>query len=152
MANDRNGPGDFYWIKTFRNDSFLNSISQLNISADMGNTSNGQDGELFIYPVRYNGVNDFLRSFKTGKMCASKSTPSMDLLSLGSISWSVKTKTAAYLPHLRQIFSPTSLLSTPKENRVGWVFLHECRCFGLGYNTLTGISQRSITASPSTNG
>ncbi|MEY4193612.1 MAG: hypothetical protein RJA00_1843 [Bacteroidota bacterium] len=67
MANDRKGPGDFYWIKTFRNDSFLNSISQLNISADMGNTSRGQDGELFIYPVRYNGVNDFLRSFKTGE-------------------------------------------------------------------------------------
>ena len=67
MAKDRKGPGDFYWIKTFRNDSFLNSISQLNVSADMGNTSNGQDGELFIYPIRYNGVNDFLRSYKTGE-------------------------------------------------------------------------------------
>ncbi|MEN9311966.1 MAG: hypothetical protein RIT42_72 [Bacteroidota bacterium] len=67
MAKDRKGPGDFYWIKTYRNDSFLNSINQLNISADMGNTSNGQDGELFIYPIRYNGVNDFLRSFKTGE-------------------------------------------------------------------------------------
>lgn len=67
MAKDRKGPGDFYWIKTHRNDSFLNSISQLNISADMGNTSNGQDGELFIYPIRYNGVNDFLRSYKSGE-------------------------------------------------------------------------------------
>ena len=67
MAKDRKGPGDFYWIKTFRNDSFLNNISQLNISADMGNTSRGQDGDLFIYPVRYNGVNDFSRSFKTGE-------------------------------------------------------------------------------------
>ena len=61
-ANDRVGQGDFYWIKTFRNDTFSNSINQLNISADMGNTSNGQDGKLFIYPVRYNQVNDFLRS------------------------------------------------------------------------------------------
>jgi hypothetical protein len=67
MAKDRKGPGDFYWVKTFRNDSFLNNISQLNISADMGNTSRGQDGDLFIYPVRYNGVNDFSRSFKTGE-------------------------------------------------------------------------------------
>lgn len=67
MAKDRKGPGDFYWIKTFRNDSFLNGINQLNISADMGNTSNGQDGELFIYPIRYNGVNDFLRSYKSGE-------------------------------------------------------------------------------------
>lgn len=67
FANDRKGQGDFYWIKTFRNDSFQNSINQLNISADMGNTSNGQDGQLFIYPVRYNGVNDFSRSYKTGE-------------------------------------------------------------------------------------
>lgn len=67
MAKDRKGPGDFYWIKTFRNDSFLNKIDQLNVSADMGNTSNGQDGELFIYPIRYNGVNDFFRSYKSGE-------------------------------------------------------------------------------------
>lgn len=67
MAKDRKGPGDFYWIKTFRNDSFLNKIDQLNVSADMGNTSNGQDGELFIYPIRYNGVNDFFRSYKPGE-------------------------------------------------------------------------------------
>jgi hypothetical protein len=66
-ANDRVGQGDFYWIKSFRNDTFSNSINQLNISADMGNTSNGQDGKLFIYPVRYNQVNDFLRSYKTGE-------------------------------------------------------------------------------------
>ena len=66
-ANDRVGQGDFYWIKTFRNDSFSNSINQLNTSADMGNTSNGQDGKLFIYPVRYNQVNDFSRSYKTGE-------------------------------------------------------------------------------------
>lgn len=66
-ANDRVGQGDFYWIKTFRNDSFSNSINQLNVSADMGNTSNGQDGKLFIYPVRYNQVNDFFRSYKTGE-------------------------------------------------------------------------------------
>lgn len=65
IANDRKGQGDFYWIKTFRNDSFQNGISQLNISADMGNTSNGQDGQLFIYPIRYNGVNDFSRSYKS---------------------------------------------------------------------------------------
>ena len=30
----------------------------------MGNTSTDVDGELFIYPIRYSGVNDFLRSFK----------------------------------------------------------------------------------------
>ena len=66
-ANDRVGQGDFYWIKTFRNDTFSNSINQLNVSADMGNTSNGQDGKLFIYPVRYNQVNDFSRSYKTGE-------------------------------------------------------------------------------------
>lgn len=64
MAKDAFGKGDFYWIKTFRNDTFLSNIDQLNISADMGNTSTDIDGELFIYPIRYSGVNDFLRSFK----------------------------------------------------------------------------------------
>jgi len=64
MAKDAFGKGDFYWIKTFRNDTFLNNIDQLNISADMGNTSTDVDGELFIYPIRYSGVNDFSRSFK----------------------------------------------------------------------------------------
>jgi len=67
MAKDAFGKGDFYWIKTFRNDTFLSSIDQLNISADMGNTSTDVDGELFIYPIRYSGVNDFLRSFKKTK-------------------------------------------------------------------------------------
>ncbi len=65
IANDIKGKGDFYWIKTFRNDSFLNSIDQLNISPDMGNTSIKEDGQLFIYPVRYSKVNDFSRSFKS---------------------------------------------------------------------------------------
>lgn len=64
MAKDALGKGDFYWIKTYRNDTFLNKISQLNISADMGNTSTDVDGELFIYPIRYSGVNDFFRSYK----------------------------------------------------------------------------------------
>ncbi len=67
MAKDAFGKGDFYWIKTFRNDTFLGKISQLNISADMGNTSTDVDGELFIYPIRYNGVNDFFRSYKEGE-------------------------------------------------------------------------------------
>ncbi|PHX92687.1 MAG: hypothetical protein CK532_02375 [Flavobacteriales bacterium] len=65
IANDRKGKGDFYWIKTFRNDSFLNSINQLNISPDMGNVSIKEDGQLFIYPVRYTKVNDFSRSYKS---------------------------------------------------------------------------------------
>jgi hypothetical protein len=67
FANDLPGMGNFYWVKTFRNDSFLNDIRNLNISQDMGNNSNGQDGGLFIYPIRFSGINQFLRPYRDGE-------------------------------------------------------------------------------------
>jgi hypothetical protein len=66
-ANDLPGKGNFYWIKTYRNDTFSGATRNLNISQDMGNTSNGQDGELFIYPIRFNSINDFSRPFLDGE-------------------------------------------------------------------------------------
>ncbi|MFZ9754688.1 MAG: DUF4249 domain-containing protein [Bacteroidia bacterium] len=65
-ANDLPGPGDFWWVKTFRNDTFQNRIDQLNLAADMGNTNNGLDGGMFIYPVRTN-ISDRTRSFQAGE-------------------------------------------------------------------------------------
>lgn len=67
FANDLPGMGNFYWVKTFRNDTFLNDIRNLNISQDMGNNSNGQDGGLFIYPIRFSGLNQFLRPYREGE-------------------------------------------------------------------------------------
>jgi hypothetical protein len=61
------GLGNYYWLKTFRNDTFIGEINKLNISQDMGNNSNGQDGDLLIYPVRFSGLNQFLRPYRDGE-------------------------------------------------------------------------------------
>ncbi len=66
IAYDLPGPGDFWWVKTYRNDTFQNRIDQLNLAADMGNTNNGLDGGMFIYPVR-TGISDRTRSFQAGE-------------------------------------------------------------------------------------
>ena len=67
FAYDLPGFGNYYWLKTFRNDTFLNEINKLNISQDMGNNSNGQDAGLFIYPVRFSELNEFLRPYRDGE-------------------------------------------------------------------------------------
>ena len=67
FAYDLPGVGNYYWLKTFRNDTFINEINKLNISQDMGNNSNGQDGDLFIYPIRFSGLNQFLRPYRDGE-------------------------------------------------------------------------------------
>ena len=66
FAKDLTGPGNYYWIKTFRNDSFINEVRRLNISQDMGNGSPQQDGGLFIYPKRFSGLNQFDRPYFDG--------------------------------------------------------------------------------------
>lgn len=66
-ANDLVGEGNTYWVKTFRNDSFRGDIVDLNLAYDMTQTPNKQDGGLFIWPIRYGGINDFGRPWKTGE-------------------------------------------------------------------------------------
>lgn len=67
FAYDLTGLGNYYWIKTFRNDTFMNQVQKLNISQDMGNNSNGQDGDLFIYPKRFIGITLFERPYQDGE-------------------------------------------------------------------------------------
>ncbi len=67
FAYDLPGFNNFYWIKTFRNDTFINEMNKLNTAQDMGNNSNGQDGDLFIYPVRFSELNQFLRPYRDGE-------------------------------------------------------------------------------------
>lgn len=67
FAYDLPGIGNHYWLKTFRNDTLLSDINNLNIAQDMGNNSNGQDGDLFIYPVRFSQLNEFLRPYVGGE-------------------------------------------------------------------------------------
>jgi hypothetical protein len=67
FAYDLPGIGNHYWLKTFRNDTLLSDINNLNIAQDMGNNSNGQDGDLFIYPIRFTQLNEFLRPYVDGE-------------------------------------------------------------------------------------
>jgi hypothetical protein len=66
FANDLKGLGDNYWIKTYNNDTFQNLISEINLAQDMGNNSNGQDGGLFIWPIRYGAINNFQKPRRPG--------------------------------------------------------------------------------------
>jgi hypothetical protein len=65
FAKDRPEPGNYYWIKTFRNDTFVSEIQKLNISQDMGNGSQ-VNGDIFIYPKRFSGLNVFQRPYQDG--------------------------------------------------------------------------------------
>lgn len=57
FAKDAVGEGDVYWIKTFKNGSFLNKAQEMNLAYDgaFGPGSNS-DGILFIPPIRF-GIN-----------------------------------------------------------------------------------------------
>ncbi len=57
------GPGDFYWIKAYKNDTLLIRPFELNIAADAGFTPGGNiDGVVFIQPIQdaVNPLNDDL--------------------------------------------------------------------------------------------
>ncbi|MEJ2004155.1 MAG: DUF4249 domain-containing protein [Cyclobacteriaceae bacterium] len=55
VATDPVGPGDYYWIKSYKNDTLLIRPFELNIAADAG-FSPGIDGVVFIQPIQ-NSVN-----------------------------------------------------------------------------------------------
>jgi hypothetical protein len=68
IAKDLKGLGNTYWIKTYRNDSFLSRINDLNLAYDMTQTQNGsQDGGLFIWPIRIGALNNFRRPWLSGE-------------------------------------------------------------------------------------
>jgi len=57
FARDFVGPGDTYWIKTFKNGNFLNKPGEINIVYDASFTAGGGvDGVTFISPIR-NDIN-----------------------------------------------------------------------------------------------
>ena len=53
FAVDFEGPGDVYWIQTFKNGVYLNKPSEINIVFDASFTP-GVDGVNFILPIRQN--------------------------------------------------------------------------------------------------
>ena len=53
FARDFSGLGDTYWIKTYRNGSYLSKSQELNIAYDAGfDAGTGVDGLIFIPPIR----------------------------------------------------------------------------------------------------
>lgn len=53
FARDLPGPGDAYWIKTYKNGQFLNKPAELNIAYDAAfDSGSSVDGVVFIIPVR----------------------------------------------------------------------------------------------------
>ena len=58
-ATDPVGPGDAYWIKAWKNGTYLNKPSEINISFDAGGSPGAVvDGIPFIQPIR-DGINPF---------------------------------------------------------------------------------------------
>jgi hypothetical protein len=52
-ARDFVGAGDSYWIKTYRNDTYLDKATEINIAYDAGfDAGTGIDGLIFIPPIR----------------------------------------------------------------------------------------------------
>lgn len=53
FSRDLLGPGDTYWIKTFKNDQFLNQPLEINIAYDAGFSAGSEiDNLVFITPIR----------------------------------------------------------------------------------------------------
>lgn len=64
-AKDKVGPGDYYWLRLYRNDSIQARASDLNIAIDNAFSEGGPgDGDLFIVPIRF-GFNS--RPWKPGE-------------------------------------------------------------------------------------
>lgn len=58
-SRDIAGPGDTYWIKSYKNGEYLNQPSEINIAYDAGFSEGGNvDGLIFIPPIR-DAINPF---------------------------------------------------------------------------------------------
>lgn len=58
-SRDLEGLGDVYWIKTYKNEQFLNKPSEINIAYDAGFSAGGEiDNLIFIPPIR-DAINPF---------------------------------------------------------------------------------------------
>ncbi len=58
-SRDPLGPGDTYWIKSYKNGQYLNQPNEINIAYDAGFSEGGDvDGLIFIPPIR-DGINPF---------------------------------------------------------------------------------------------
>lgn len=59
FARDFQGPGDTYWVKTYKNGEYLNLPNEINIAYDASTSAGANvDGLYFIQPIR-NAINPF---------------------------------------------------------------------------------------------
>jgi hypothetical protein len=58
FARDLVGVGNTYWVKTYRNDVFWNSMDSLNIAYDMNRDPISQDGGQFNSLISYDLINN----------------------------------------------------------------------------------------------
>ena len=66
-AKDLPGTGNVYWIKSWYNDTFRNKIFEMNLAYDQaGSPNSSQDGGLFIWPIRYGGINNLTKPYSIG--------------------------------------------------------------------------------------
>jgi len=66
FATDIFGRADYYWIRTYRNDSLINNPNYINTAFDAAFQPNGgSDGFLFIPPIR-EGITPFDKPYKLG--------------------------------------------------------------------------------------
>jgi hypothetical protein len=101
-AVDNPGREDWYWIRTYRNDSLINDPARINISKDAAFGGSGADGFTFIIPIR------------------EAITPSGDPYSEGDNVrvqlWSISQETYEWLQETQSQLGNGGLFATPPSN------------------------------------
>lgn len=101
-ARDPDGPGDTYWIKSYKNGKYRNGPSQINLAFDAGFSPGAKsDGLLFILPLR--------QSINDNEVNLDKDTLKVELLS-------ITNEAFYYLQLIRQESTNGGIFSTPPAN------------------------------------
>jgi len=100
-ANDFEGEGDCYWIKSAKNNKYFSKSTQISVSYDGGFSAGSKtDGLLFILPIRQS---------LGGELYSDKDTLTVDV-------YSVTKEQFYYLQIVQQVSSNGGLFATPLSN------------------------------------
>lgn len=120
-AFDIAGRSDYYWIKTYKNNTYVNGPQNINIAADAAFPPNGSaDGFLFIPPIRY-GITPFGEVYKAGD------TVNVEILSITAETYDFLAEAKAQMINEGLFAKPPSNVRTniynvtnPDTKAVGW--------------------------------
>jgi hypothetical protein len=120
-ALDLKGRSDYYWIKTYRNNLYIDDPLSINIAADAAFPPNGAaDGFLFIPPIRY-GITPFNKPFKIGENIR------VEIHSITEVTYSFISEAKTQITNEGLFAKPPSNVPTniinitnPDEKAVGW--------------------------------